>query len=65
LKKSFIDEHRHEYEVEPICSVLQIAPSTYREHAARQAGPSGRQLHAKRDAWLRAHHILILGEFHF
>jgi transposase InsO family protein len=33
----FIDDHRAEYGVEPICSVLPIAPSTYHEHKARQA----------------------------
>ena len=26
---SFVDEHRKDYGVEPICSVLPIAPSTY------------------------------------
>ena len=26
---AFIDEHRAAYGVEPICSVLPIAPSTY------------------------------------
>jgi len=54
VKKPFIDEHRHEYGVEPICRVLQIAPSTYREHAARQAAPSRAPARVKRDAWLRA-----------
>ena len=49
----FIDEHRHEYGVEPICRVLPIAPSTYRAHAARQADPSLRSKRAKRDAALR------------
>jgi putative transposase len=38
--KAFIDEHRSEYGVEPICKVLPIAPSTYWEHAARQADPA-------------------------
>jgi len=38
--KMFIDEHRHEYGVEPICRVLPIAPSTYRAHAARRAEPA-------------------------
>ena len=33
--KSFIDDHRDAYGVEPICRVLPIAPSTYHEHAAR------------------------------
>jgi putative transposase len=26
---SFIDDHRADYGVEPICAVLPIAPSTY------------------------------------
>jgi transposase InsO family protein len=37
---AFIDDHRDVYGVEPICSVLPIAPSTYYEHKARQADPS-------------------------
>ena len=36
---AFIDEHRAVYGVEPICSVLPIAPSTYYAHAARRADP--------------------------
>ena len=34
---SFIDAHRAEHGVEPICEELPIAPSTYYEHKARQA----------------------------
>jgi transposase InsO family protein len=49
----FIDGHREEYGVEPICRVLPIAPSTYRAHAARLADPSLRSDRAKRDAELR------------
>ena len=30
-----VDEHRDVHGVEPICAVLQIAPSAYRRHAAR------------------------------
>ena len=37
---AFIDDHREAYGVEPICSVLPIAPSTYYEQKARQADPS-------------------------
>jgi putative transposase len=37
--KMFIDEHRDDYGVEPVCRVLPIAPSTYRAHAARAADP--------------------------
>ena len=51
--KGFIDTHREAYGVEPICSVLRIAPSTYYRHAAQQANPSLRSARAKRDDWLR------------
>jgi len=50
----FIDEHRAEYGVEPICRVLPIAPSTYRAHAARMVDPSKRSNRARRDAELRS-----------
>jgi putative transposase len=36
---AFIDAHRAEHGVEPICEELPIAPSTYYEHKARQADP--------------------------
>jgi putative transposase len=45
---SFIDEHRGEHGVEPICSALQVAPSTY--YAAKKRQPSQRAL---RDAILK------------
>ena len=51
---SFIDEHRDEYGVEPICGVLPIAPSTYYEHRARRRSPEKRPARAKRDEELRA-----------
>lgn len=34
---TFINDHRHVYGAEPICSVLPIAPSTYYMHVARRA----------------------------
>ena len=37
---SFVDEHREEHGVEPICQQLPIAPSTYYEQKAREADPS-------------------------
>jgi hypothetical protein len=49
----FIDEHRGQYGVEPICAVLPIAPSTYYEHRARRRDPSLRSNRAKRDEELR------------
>ena len=50
--KAFIDDHRSAYGVEPICRVLPIAPSTYREHAARRADPSRAPARQRRDAGL-------------
>jgi len=49
---AFIDEHRNAYGVEPICSVLPIAPSTYYEQKARQADPSRLPERARCDAAL-------------
>ena len=45
---AFVDDHRDDYGVEPICRVLQIAPSTYYDAKAR--GPSQR---AVRDEQLK------------
>jgi len=49
----FVEEHRAEYGVEPICRVLPIAPATYYEHRARRLDPSRRSERAKRDDELR------------
>jgi transposase InsO family protein len=49
----FIDEHREEHGVEPICQQLPIAPSTYYEQKAREADPSRLPNRAVRDAALR------------
>jgi putative transposase len=49
----FIEEHRDEYGVEPICAVLPIAPSTYYERCTRRRDPERRPKRAKRDEWLR------------
>ncbi len=38
----FIDEHRTEFGVEPICRVLQVAPSTYYAAKQRVLAPSAR-----------------------
>jgi putative transposase len=50
--KAFIDEHRDVHGVEPICKVLQIAPSGYRRHAAQQRNPALRCARAQRDETL-------------
>jgi putative transposase len=50
---SFIDEHREEHGVEPICAQLPIAPSTYYEQKAREVDRSRLPARALRDADLR------------
>ena len=49
----FIDGHRDEFGVEPICGVLPIAPSTYYSYKVREADPALRPTRAKRDEELR------------
>jgi transposase InsO family protein len=49
----FIDDHREEYGVEPICEMLPIAPSTYHEQKAREVDPSKLPDRVVRDAGLR------------
>ena len=51
---AFIDDHREQFGVEPICRVLPIAPSTYFRHKAEQRDPTRRSTRAQRDAVLRA-----------
>ena len=49
---AFIDEYRARCGVEPICKALQVAPSAYRRHAARQRNPALQPARAQRDAKL-------------
>lgn len=49
---AFIDDHREAHGVEPICKVLQIAPSGYRRHAARRHDPAQSPARVQRDAAL-------------
>jgi putative transposase len=46
---AFIDTHRQEHGVEPICKGLPIAPSTYRDHAAKRLDPTKQSDRARRD----------------
>jgi putative transposase len=51
----FIDTHRGVYGVEPICSVVPIAPSTYYEQKRRQSDLRRLSRRAQRDELLRGH----------
>jgi hypothetical protein len=53
--KAYSDQHRDIYGVEPICKVLQIAPSCYRRHAAQLGDPALRCERAKQDDELIPH----------
>lgn len=50
----FIDQHRAQYGVEPICRVVPIAPSTYFRRKAHQQDPTRRSPRAQRDEERRA-----------
>ena len=50
---AFIDAQRGAYGVEPICRVLEIAPSGYYTYRARQGDPTRRPARAQRDDVLR------------
>ena len=50
---AFIDAHREELGIEPICRELAIAPSSYHEYAGRLADPSKRSARARRDDEIR------------
>ena len=50
---AFIKDHRGAHGVEPICRVLQIAPSTFYERIAIERDPDRASDRAKRDAHLR------------
>jgi putative transposase len=41
---AFIDDNRDEHGVEPICRVLQMAPSTYYAAKKREVEPSARTM---------------------
>ncbi|MGI4843485.1 MAG: IS3 family transposase [Janthinobacterium lividum] len=47
--RAFIDRYRHAYGVEPICRVMQVAPSGYWRHAAQQRNPALRCARVQRD----------------
>jgi len=49
----FIDAHRGTHGVEPICSLLPIAPSTYYDHLAKRSDPARLSDRARRDAALQ------------
>jgi len=60
----FIDRHRDEYGVGPICKVLPIAPSTYHHHKLLECQPERRSRREKRDEGFRAEIERVWRESH-
>src|SRR5262249_56230004 len=48
----FVDAYRDDHGVEPICRVLEIAPSTYHAHARRRSRPETAPRRVQRDVEL-------------
>lgn len=61
---AFVDNERDRYGVEPICSVLPIAPSTYYEQKARERDPQLVPARVRRDAELKAEIRRVHAEHH-
>ena len=59
---AFIDDHRGAYGVEPICKVLPIAPSTYRERLAQRRDPARLSARARRDQELKPQIARVFAE---
>jgi putative transposase len=59
---AFIQAHRSHYGVEPMCRVLQIAPSTFYEQQAIARDPSLASDRAKRDEELRTELLRVWQE---
>ncbi len=60
----FIEEHREEFGVEPICRELPIAPATFYEHRRYRGNPELRPPRDKRDERLKAEILRVYNE-HF
>ncbi len=59
---AFVDDHRDVYGVEPICRVLPIAPSTYRERVAQRRDRARLSARARRDLELKPQIARVFAE---
>ena len=59
---AFIDDQRAVHGVEPICSVLPIAPSTYHKHVAQRRDPLRLSARARRDVALKPEIARVFAE---
>ena len=59
---AFIDDNRAVHGVEPICTVLPIAPSTYHKHVAQRRDPLRLSARARRDLALKPEIARVFAE---
>ena len=59
---AFIDDNRADHGVEPICTVLPIAPSTYHKHVAQRRDPLRLSARARRDVALKPEIARVFAE---
>jgi putative transposase len=59
---AFIDAHRQEYGVEPICRVLQIAPSAFYERVRKRREPHRRSAREQQDEALKPKVLRVFNE---
>ena len=59
---AFIDDQRAVHGVEPICTVLPIAPSTYHKHVAQRRDPLRLSARARRDLALKPEIARVFAE---
>ncbi|WP_374140105.1 IS3 family transposase [Sphingomonas sp.] len=59
---AFIDDNRAVHGVEPICTVLPIAPSTYHKHVAQRLDPLRLSARARRDVALKPEIARVFAE---
>src|SRR2546423_12416339 len=58
----FVDAHRQEYGVEPICRLLEIAPSAYHERVRKRREPRRRSAREQRDDVLKPEILRVFNE---
>lgn len=59
---AFIDDNRASHGVEPICTVLPIAPSTYHKHVAQRRDPLRLSARVRRDLALKPEIARVFAE---
>src|SRR5258707_13667566 len=59
---AFVDAHRQEYGVEPICRLLKIAPSAYHERVRKRREPRRRSAREQRDDVLKPEILRVFNE---